>query len=637
MPQVTARHADQTWLTHLDKAVSDATESVLADQQPDGHWCYELEADCTIPAEYIAYMHFMDQIDPGLERRMCRYLISRQNDDGSWPLYHAGVGDISCTVKAYLALKLAGQDPESSLMCKARTWILAAGGAERSNVFTRFLLAMFGQIPWRGVPCMPIEIMLLPGWFFFHLDRMSYWSRTVVVPLLVLYCLRAKASNPRQVSIPELFRTPPNEVRHWHPARSRLNRVFIALDHLVRVLEPWSPAWIRRRAMRTAETWFTQRLNGVDGLGAIFPAMINASIALKILGYADDHPLRLNAQAALERLLVEDGELAYCQPCLSPVWDTSLMALALQATQDKPALQAAGRGLDWLVDRQLVNEPGDWQRDRPGLPGGGWAFQYNNAWYPDLDDTAVVAWAMDQQDPQRYRKSIDLATNWLAIMQSTDGGFAAFDVDNTHYHLNEIPFADHGALLDPPTADVSARCLTLFARLNRDDLRLARQRVLDWLLEQQESDGSWFGRWGTNHVYGTWSTLVALCADPEWRSSSAVQRGVDWLKLVQRKDGGWGESNDSYADPALIGKADCSTSFQTAWALLGLIAAGEAHSEAAANGVDYLLRTQSDDGFWHEPWFTAPGFPRVFYLKYHGYSRYFPLWALAEFRSALKA
>ncbi|MFU8876603.1 MAG: squalene--hopene cyclase, partial [Wenzhouxiangellaceae bacterium] len=603
------------------------------DQQADGHWIYELEADCTIPAEYICYLHYLDCRDPGLELRIGQFLLKHQQQDGSWPLFHGGDGDLSCTVKAYYALKLAGHSPEEPSLRRARDWILASGGAERSNVFTRILLAWFGQVPWKAVPFMPVEIMLLPRWFFFNLGKVSYWTRAVLVPLLILNTRRVQAANPSGVGIAECFVTPPDQVRKWFPARSFLNRMFVWMEAIGRRLEPLIPGRMRAHAFRRAEQWFVERLNGHDGLGAIFPAMVNASLALKELGYPDDHPLRIQTHEAIKRLMIrrENGDV-YVQPCVSPVWDTGLAALALQATDEADARAAAERGLDWLVERQLRDEPGDWQRGCPELPGGGWAFQYNNAHYPDLDDTAMVAWAMQEHGTQALREPTERAAVWLAGMQSSNGGFGAFDIDNDSEYLNEIPFADHGALLDPPTADVSARCLTLFALLDEPRFQSARGKVREYLLAEQERDGCWFGRWGTNYIYGTWSALVALAADGGERNAEAIARGVAWLESVQNADGGWGEGNQTYHDPSLAGTGSCSRAFQTGWALLGLIAAGRADSEAVRRGVDYLVTTQSEEGDWPEPWFNAPGFPRVFYLKYHGYSHYFPLWALAEAR-----
>lgn len=616
----------------VDDAVARGIRRLLEDQQADGHWIYELEADCTIPAEYICYLHYMDERDPALESRIAEFLLASQAEDGSWPLFHGGEGDLSCTVKAYFALKLSGRDASAEPMQRARRWILDHGGAERTNVFTRILLAWFEQVPWRAVPYMPAEIMLLPRRFLFSLDRVSYWSRTVMVPLFILYSLRARAANPTGIGIGECFVEPPESVSNWFDVRSPLNRLFLWLEALGRKTEWMIPRRLHRHSLKRAEQWFIERLNGLDGLGAIFPAMVNASIALKELGYPDQHPLRKQTRDALRGLIVDEPERTYVQPCVSPIWDTGLAALALDATGEPDALAAAGRGLDWLTARQITDAPGDWRRARPDLPGGGWAFQYTNDHYPDLDDTAMVGWAMHGHDPGRYRDVVERAAVWLAGMQSSNGGFGAFDIDNDAEYLNEIPFADHGALLDPPTADVSARCLTLFALL--DDPRFAgqRERVRRYLLAEQEPDGSWFGRWGTNYIYGTWSALVALGMDGADDNNDAVARAVEWLETRQNGDGGWGEGNQTYHDPALAGTGSCSRAFQTGWAMLGLIAAGRGDSPAVHRGAEYLARTQSEHGDWPDPWFTAPGFPRVFYLKYHGYSRYFPLWALAAAR-----
>ncbi|MDT8408202.1 MAG: squalene--hopene cyclase [Wenzhouxiangellaceae bacterium] len=621
-------------IEQLNATIRKSIDRLLSDQHADGHWIYELEADCTIPAEYICYLHYMDDRDPVLEQRLGRYLLQNQMSNGAWPLFHGGIADISCTVKAYYALKLSGHDPQSEPMRRAREWILANGGAAKTNVFTRILLAWFEQVPWTAVPYMPAEIVLLPRRFFFSLDKVSYWSRTVMVPLLILYSLRARAANPTGLGIAECFVEPPGQVRQWFEARSGLNRAFLWLEALGRRADRLVPRSLHTRAIKRAESWFVDRLNGGDGLGAIFPAMVNASIALKELGYAADHPLRVQTREALDALLVDRGDSTYCQPCVSPVWDTGLAALALDTTGEADARSAARRGLDWLAQRQLSDEPGDWRRTRPDLPGGGWAFQYNNGHYPDLDDTAMVVWAMQQHDSKAFRASMDRAATWLTGMQSSNGGFGAFDVDNHSEYLNHIPFADHGALLDPPTADVTARCLTMYALLDDPRFQTARDRARAWLLSQQEHDGSWFGRWGTNYVYGTWSALVALGSDADARNLEAIERGASWLRSCQHHDGGWGEGNDSYHDDQMTGRGSCSRAFQTGWALLGLVAAGHVGSDSVERGVRYLCRTQSSEGDWPDPWFTAPGFPRVFYLKYHGYSRYFPLWALAAARNA---
>ncbi len=619
----------------LDGAIEAAREALIACQSAEGCWQFQLEADCTIPAEYIMMMHFLGEIDAQLEQKIAVHLRARQQAHGGWPLYHGGALDVSCSVKAYFALKLAGDSPEAPHMQRARAAILQHGGAARTNVFTRIALALFGQLPWRGVPYIPVEIVLLPGWFPFNLNRVSYWSRTVMVPLTVLCTLKPRARNPRGVQIRELFTVPPEEERDYFRRplgrATALTRLFLVLDRLGRALDRLIPRALRAHALRRAEAWTLERLNGEDGLGAIFPAMVNALEMLILRGYARDDARVCTARRALAQLLVVDGASAYCQPCVSPVWDTALAGLALLEESGAEARAAAARGLEWLLPRQLLEAPGDWRRRRPHLAGGGWAFQRANPHYPDLDDTAVVVWAMQLADRRRYAFAVNRALDWLVGMQSSNGGFAAFDVDNTDYYLNEIPFADHGALLDPPTSDVTARVVTALALVGRPQDAAPLARALAFLRSEQEADGSWFGRWGTNYIYGTWSVLTALVHAGVPPDDAAVRRAARFLIARQNADGGWGESNDSYI-PGHGDERAASTPHQTAWALLALLAAGEGAADAVRRGVDYLLHTQRPDGLWSDASFTAPGFPRVFYLRYHGYCAYFPLWALAACR-----
>ncbi len=615
----------------LDRAITMAKKALIDLQHPEGCWCFELEADCTIPAEYVLMMHYMDEVDEDLQSRLAAYLRAYQAGHGGWPLFHGGPFDMSCSVKVYYALKLAGDSPEAAHMVKAREAIIEHGGAARCNVFTRITLALFGQVPWRAIPFIPVELVLLPRWFPFHLSKVSYWSRTVVVPLSILCSLKPRARNPRKVDVRELFVTPPEKEKQYFPVRSRLNRLFLLFDRTARCVQPFLPRMLRRHALKKAGEWFIERLNGTDGLGAIFPAMVNAHEALDCLGYSPDHPHRINTREALRKLLVFNNGTAYCQPCVSPVWDTALACLALHEERSETAKEPVLRALDWLRDRQLLDEPGDWRLNHPDLQGGGWPFQFNNAHYPDLDDTAVVAWAMHLVDRERYRETVRHATEWVCGMQSRNGGFASFDSDNTHTYLNEIPFADHGALLDPPTSDVSARCAALLAEVGRPGKAL--EACLGYLRREQEENGSWFGRWGTNYIYGTWSVLVALERAGESPDQSHIRAAVKWLKGTQRPDGGWGEDCETYSHPEKAGQNHESTCFQTAWAMLGLIAAGESDSPEVFQGAQYLLRRQREDGLWNDDQFTAPGFPRVFYLKYHGYGKYFPLWALARYRN----
>jgi len=618
----------------LDEAVSRASESLLASQRADGHWVFELEADATIPSEYILLQHYLGRIEPELEARIARYIRAKQGPDGGWPLFYGGDLDVSCSVKAYFALKAAGDPIDAPHMARARAAILARGGARRCNVFTRVTLALFGEVPWRAVPVMPVQIMLLPSWSPFHLAKVSYWSRTVLVPLLVLMALRPRARNPNSVTINELFVEPPELVRDWISTAtpSPLSLTFGMLDLLLRKAEPYFPANARRRAIEKAVAFVADHLNGEDGLGAIFPAIANSVMMFDCLGYAADHPDYATALTATRKLLVLKGEQSYCQPCLSPVWDTALTCHALIEVGEVRLEPAIRHALDWLAAKQVLERAGDWATARPGVRPGGWAFQYENPCYPDLDDTAAVALALDRFDAARYRQATDRAAEWVIGMQSRNGGWASFDADNTHYYLNHIPFADHGALLDPPTADVTARCLGFLAQIGYASDGPAASAAIEYLRREQEPDGSWFGRWGTNYIYGTWSVLSALNAVGAESSSSGVRRAIDWLLARQHGDGGWGESGDSYFPDASRGEAPYSTASQTAWALLGLMAAGQVEHPAVARGVTYLINSQNAGGAWDEPWFTAVGFPRVFYLRYHGYRAFFPLWALARYR-----
>ena len=506
-------------LDPLDHSVAAARAALLKRQKPDGHWVFDLEADATIPAEYLLLRHFLDRIDThaGIERKIGNYLRSIQGAHGGWPLFHDGAFDISASVKAYFALKMIGDDPAAPHMVRAREAILAAGGAARTNVFTRCQLALYGEVPWGAVPVMPVELVLLPKWFPFHLDKVSYWSRTVITPLLVLMALKPRARNPRGVHVRELFVTPPEQVTDWirGPYRSAWGRVFKQIDRVLRAAEPLFPPGIRRRAIEWCVGFVTARLNGEDGLGAIYPAMANTVMMFDTLGYPPDHPDAAIAWQAIEKLLVIEEDRAFCQPCLSPVWDTGLAGHAV-AEADSPAIPAIAAANRWLRGRQILDVAGDWKQNRPDAVPGGWAFQYENPHYPDVDDTAVVG-----------------------------------------------------------------------------------------MLLHREGDPAHAG---------------------------AIARARDWIIALQSRDGGWGEDNETYAKAA-HGEYHRSNPSQTAWALLGLMAAGEAAHPAVAKGVAWLSSMQKPDGEWDEEPYTAVGFPRVFYLRYHGYKLFFPLMALARYRN----
>ena len=630
----------------LDRSIDRATAALARQQRPDGHWVFELEADATIPAEYVLLRHFRaEPVDAALEQKIAAYLRRIQGAHGGWPLFQDGDFDMSASVKAYFALKMVGDDPAAPHMARARAAILARGGAATANVFTCSLLALYGVLPWRSVPVMPVEIMLLPTWFPFHLDKVSYWARTVLVPLLVLMALRPRAKHPRGVTIDELFTRPPQTVGPRPKAPHQKWSwflVFRGIDAVLRALEPYFPHGPRRRAIAKAAGFVTERLNGEDGLGAIFPAMVNSVLMYDVLGYAADHPDLLIARASIDKLLVIKPDEAYCQPCVSPVWDTGLVCHTLLEVGGEQAIARAGRGLAWLEPLQVLEQKGDWAARKPDVRPGGWAFQYANPHYPDLDDTAVVVMAMDrwQQNlrSDRHAGAIARGREWIEGLQSRNGGWGAFDVDNDYQYLNNIPFADHGALLDPPTEDVTGRCLSMLVQLGeKAGSSPAVDRALAYLRETQRPDGSWYGRWGMNYIYGTWSVLCALNAAGVGPASPEIRKAVDWLVSIQNRDGGWGEDGTSYKLNYRGHEAAPSTPSQTAWALLGLMAAGESDHPSVVRGVEYLADTQADDGFWDEARYTATGFPRVFYLRYHGYAKFFPLWALARFRNLQRA
>jgi squalene-hopene/tetraprenyl-beta-curcumene cyclase len=630
----------------LDDHIATATRALLDLQQPDGHWVFELEPDATISAEYVLLRHYLGEpVDAGLEAKIAVYLRRTQGSHGGWPLYHDGAFDMSASVKAYYALKLIGDAPEAEQMRRAREAIRARGGAAAANVFTRALLALFDITSWRSVPAMPVEIMLLPRWFPFHLTKISYWSRTVIVPMLVLQAKKPKARNPKGVRVDELFLQDPKSVGRAPRAPHQKLGWFLffgVVDRIVRAIEPLFPTRSRELAIARAVAWVGEHLNGEDGLGAIYPAMANSVMMYDVLGYPADHPQRAIARKSIDKLLAVHDAEAYCQPCVSPVWDTGLACHALLEVGGEAAVAQARKGIDWLKPRQILDVVGDWAAQRRALRPGGWAFQYNNAHYPDVDDTAVVAMLMDRvqglQGGNEFHEPIARAREWIEGMQSHNGGWGAFDIDNDIAYLDHIPFADHGALTDPPSEDVSARCLSMLAQLGETAATSqTAARAIAYLRETQRPDGSWYGRWGMNYIYGTWSVLSALNAAGAEHASPQFRKAVAWLAEIQNPDGGWGEDGTSYAlDYRAYKPAPCTAS-QTAWALLGLMAAGDVDHPAVARGVAFLARSQGADGLWSEPYHTGVGFPRIFYLRYHGYPKFFPLWALARYRNLRNA
>lgn len=632
-------------VTALDSAIERAQAHLLGCQTGDGHWIGEVEADTTITAEYLLLGHLIDRVDRDRERRAVRYFRRRQLPDGGFNLFEGGEANLSATIKTYFAMKMAGVRPDDPAMVRARDRILAMGGPAKANVFTKIQLALFGEYDWNGVPTMPIEIVLLPRRFFFNLFEVSYWSRTVIVPLLVVMDRKPVKWLPPELSLEELWPTPRERTSLRFPRVPQpfdwsglfWKSFFIAVDDGLKIWERFSPRPLRRRAVEATRAWLEERLAVPGGLGGIYPAMAYAVLAMRLLGYPDDHPLICGQLKELEALAVEGRDEVHYQPCVSPVWDTALAAYALLESgmpADDPALVRAG---DWLLERQVLVS-GDWQVKRPDVKPGGWAFQYHNDFYPDLDDTAVVLMVLEKLrglDPDAVRLAKERGLGWFLGMQGKDGGWASFDADNDRLFLNHIPFADHGALLDPSTEDLTGRGLEMLGTFGYGPDFDPARRAIEFLRRKQTHEGPWFGRWGVNYIYGTWSVLRGLRAIRQNPSQEWIQRAVRWLCARQNADGGWGETCESYDNPGLAGRGPSMPS-QTAWALLGLMAA-EYRGPALDRGIQYLVMTQNAAGTWEDPLWAGTGFARVFYLKYHYYAKYFPLWALGVYRQTLDA
>jgi squalene-hopene/tetraprenyl-beta-curcumene cyclase len=624
----------------LDGSIARARDTLLGKQHPAGYWHAPLEANVGMDAQYVVFNRFMGRRPEAVERRLVEHILAKQSPDGSWPLFHDGPGHLSTTIEAYFALKLAGHDPAEPALARAREYVHAHGGLARAQVFTRAYLAYFGEFPWWGLPAMPVELMLLPPWFPLNLYAMSSWARETVVPMLILFAKRPRVALEPECSVRELWLRPPrrSDVAFAPDARwLGWRNFFLRLDRALKLAgrSPWKP--LRRRALAQAERWILDRQDRNGGWGGIQPPMLNCVMALRALGYPDDHPaIRAGVQAIDDFLIESDGHLIF-QPCVSPTWDTALAMRAMLDAglpADHPAL---ARAAGWLIDNQIF-VPGDWSVYNPDLDPGGWAFEFANDWYPDVDDSAVILMVLRRlalADRARAERAIARGTSWTLGMQCRNGGYAAFDTDNDARFLNEIPFADMKAMIDPPTEDLTGRVLELMGGSGFDlDYSRAR-RARDFLLRAQRADGSWWGRWGSNFIYGTWSALLGLRAIGEDMDAPYVKRAVAWLEQHQNADGGWGETLASYDDETLAGRGP-STPSQTAWAIMGLVAARRTASPAIERGVRYLTSTQQD-GTWAEEPFTGTGFPGHFYLRYTMYREYFPLMALGQVRAALGA
>ena len=631
-------------VTALDEAVARAQHHLLSRQAADGHWVGELEADRALTAEALLLHRLIDRVDGGVERRAVTFLRRRQNADGGWSLFEGGASDLSATIKIYFAMKMSGVSPDDPAMLRARARIRAMGGPAKANVFCKILLALFGEYDWNGVPTMPVEIMLLPPPFFlFNIYEVSYWSRCVIVPLLIIMDRKPVKWLPRHLTLDELW---PEGREHTSLRFPRVpepfswrglfwKSFFIAVDDGLKIWERFSPRPLRKRAVDAAREWLEERTAVPGGLGGIYPAMANSILALRLLGHPEDHPLVLGQLKEIEALAVEHGDELCYQPCPSPVWDTSLAANALVESDLPTDHRALVKAAEWMLGKQIL-VAGDWQVKRPHVQPGGWAFQYGNDFYPDLDDAAMVLMALEKirgVDADRVRLAKERGVGWFLGMQNVDGGWASFDADNNRLYLNNIPFADHGALVDPSTEDLTGRGLELLGTLGYPRDLEAVDRAIHFIRRSQRHDGPWYGRWGVSYIYGTWSVLRGLGAIGVDPRHEYVQRAVRWLLRRQNPDGGWGETCESYAKPELAGIGESLPS-QTAWALLGLFAAGQTTGPAVERGIGYLLATQRADGSWEDPFWNGTGFPRVFYLKYDLYAKYFPLWALGVYRRA---
>ena len=637
-----ARPAEATTLRQrLDEAIAHSQQYAFGRQHPDGYWHAPLEANVGMDAQYLIFNRVMGRRPEATERKLIDNLLALQQDDGSWPLYHAGPGHLNTTVEAYCAMKLAGFDKDEPALRRAREFILSRGGLAKIGIFTRTFLCYLGQFPWRGLPAMPVEAILLPPWFPINIYAFASWARETVVPMLILMAKRPQVAVAPGQDLGELWVAPPERSDLRFPRGARFfswANFFLGLDAVLNLVgrSRWKP--LRARALKKAEAWILARQDPDGGWGGIQPPMINCVMALHALGYRNDHPAVARGIQAIDNFIIEHDGRTFFQPCISPTWDTALMAKALLDAglpADHPSLRKAAT---WLIDRQIF-KPGDWSVYNPTLEPGGWAFEFTNDWYPDVDDSAVILMALrriEGIDPEAKQKSLAFGTNWTLGMQSRDGGWGAFDTNNDSHFLNEIPFADMKAMIDPPTEDLTGRLLEMMGGAGFD-LRFDRaRRAKEFLLRTQREHGAWWGRWGGNFIYGTWSALAGLRAIGDDLDAPHIRRAAAWLTAVQNADGGWGETLDSYADESRAGQG-ASTPSQTAWALLGLLAAERGVSPAVERGVQWLLDRQDANGSWDETLFTGTGFPGHFYLRYWMYRDYFPLMALGQFRVRIEA
>lgn len=639
-------------LDRVREAVTRAKDKLLSMQHADGYWCGELEADVMLEADYIFLHTLLGTGDPGKMSRAINEILRHQNDDGGWSLSPGGLSNINYGVKSYLALKLMGWSQDHPVLVKAREWVLANGGVVECNTFTKIYLCALGQYDYDAVPAIPPEIVLFPNWFYFNIYEISAWSRSILVPLSILYAKKPFKKLAPEQGIDELFvggRANADLHLRWDRRKPiSWRNFFLFWDRLAHWAERVHIRPLRKKALKAAEKWMLERFEGSDGLGAIYPAMLNSIVALRHLGYSMDDPQMIRALDEFEKLGIDcpDGTPEYpiptfrMQPCFSPVWDTAQVVSTLGEAGVSKTDPRMIKAADWLLSKE-VRKKGDWAEKVRNVEPAGWYFEFNNEFYPDVDDTGEVLLALKCVDHPRERTqhaATDRAINWIFAMQCRNGGWAAFDKDNTKRIFEYIPFADHNAMLDPPTVDITGRILETLAAYGytRRDKRV--EAAVQFILKEQESDGSWFGRWGVNYLYGTFLVLRGLEAMGVWNHEPAIQQATEWVRMTQNSDGGWGETCGTYDDPATRGTGP-STPSQTAWGLLALLAGGDTRSDSVAKGVRWLVDHQHEDGAWDElvpgrngeSYYTGTGFPRVFYLGYHLYKQYFPLLALTTY------
>src|SRR5262252_9561633 len=623
----------QAWVQKLPESIERGAEHLLSLQDNEGYWLGELEADTTLEADYIYYLFVLGKADPVRIEKLANYVRQRQLEDGGWSIYPGGPSDLNATSKAYFALKLAGDDTSAPHLVAARSTIHRLGGLEHANSYVRFYLALVGAVGWELVPAIPPELMLLPNWFYLNIYEMSSWTRGIVIPMAILSALRPEFRLPENARVDELFRDPSQKdaAFSWSKQIVSWKNFFLAIDRALKLYEklPWKP--LRNKALKEAKQWMVEHMERTDGLAAIYPSMMNSIFALMALGHGPDDPLTFREIKEFSRFEIEEDDTIRLQPCVSPVWDTCIAMVALEEAGLPPDHPALVKAADWLLTKQILGG-GDWQIKNKDAEPGGWAFEYRNDFYPDVDDTAFVLMALQRVkfvDQRRMEAAMRRGIQWLLSMQNGDGGWGAFDRDNDRKFLCNIPFADHNAMIDPSTADVTARVVECLGRYGWPAEHPVIEGALKFLLQDQCKDGSWFGRWGVNYIYGTSGVLRAL-ETVSLATREFCKRAVDWLRSVQKADGSFGESLLSYDRPSTKGQGT-STASQTAWGLIGLLASAGTEDPAVAKAVDYLVHRQQADGSWGEPEFTGTGFPGVFYLKYHLYRNSFPFYALARY------